>query len=332
VRQVDAGDLEVEMPVEFNDEIGFLTQSFNGMAAQLRALVADLETRVAGRTADLAAANARLRAEIAEREQTEEALQRARDDLSALYEVSAVAGRALNLETLLSESLARAMAAIPGNMGAVFLLDETGGESGSPPWRLAVHQGIPLDAVELIRSLPANRGLLNWILDHHEPMLIPDAAADSRIPDAMRRAGPRSLLAAPLEADVQVLGILGLARRAGQDFDAEEIALLASIADQLGVAVQSHRVREMAGRAKILEDRQALARDMHDSVTQMLYALTALTEAGQTQLERGAVSDVGPTLARASSFINCARRCSAPKGWWPHCTCDWPPSKGDPAC
>ncbi|MEK7277596.1 MAG: GAF domain-containing protein, partial [Chloroflexota bacterium] len=298
VRQVDAGDLKVEMPVEFNDEIGSLTQSVNSMVAALRGLVSGMEALVAERTEELAAANTRLRAEIVERSQTEEALQHARDDLSALYEVSAVAGRALTLESMLSESLARAMAAIPGDMGAVFLLDETAGESGSPAWRLAAHQGIPADGVERMRTLPANRGLIDWILEHREPILIPDAAADPRIPDAMRHAGPRSLLAAPLEADGQVLGVFGLGRPAGLSFDAEEIALLASIADHMGVAVQSHRLREMAGRTKMLEDRQALARDMHDSVTQMLYALTAFTEAGQTQLESGAVEAVGPTLTR----------------------------------
>ncbi len=93
-------------------------------------------------------------------------------------------------------------------------------------------------------------------------------------------------------------GLLGLARRRGQDFDAEEIALLASIADLVGVAARSYSLRDLAERTKMLEDRQALARDLHDSVTQMLYALTALTEAAQTQLETGAVEAVGPTLTR----------------------------------
>jgi signal transduction histidine kinase/DNA-binding response OmpR family regulator len=53
VRTVNRGNLDVAMPIQYNDEIGFLTQSFNGMVAELRALVQDLERRVAGRTQQL---------------------------------------------------------------------------------------------------------------------------------------------------------------------------------------------------------------------------------------------------------------------------------------
>jgi signal transduction histidine kinase/CheY-like chemotaxis protein len=60
VRQVNAGDLAVTVPIQYNDEIGFLTQSFNGMVASIRAAEAalrqanaELELRVEQRTADL---------------------------------------------------------------------------------------------------------------------------------------------------------------------------------------------------------------------------------------------------------------------------------------
>jgi signal transduction histidine kinase len=53
VRAVNRGNLDVAMPIQYNDEIGFLTQSFNGMVAELRVLVQDLEQRVAERTQQL---------------------------------------------------------------------------------------------------------------------------------------------------------------------------------------------------------------------------------------------------------------------------------------
>lgn len=55
VRRIDKGNLQVQIPVGVNDEIGFLTQSFNRMAASLRTL------------------NRNLRHEIVERRQAEEA-------------------------------------------------------------------------------------------------------------------------------------------------------------------------------------------------------------------------------------------------------------------
>ncbi|GEM_PF-606223 len=53
VRQVDRGDLQVRMPVQYHDEIGILTTSFNTMASELHTLVSDLEERVSERTDQL---------------------------------------------------------------------------------------------------------------------------------------------------------------------------------------------------------------------------------------------------------------------------------------
>jgi signal transduction histidine kinase/DNA-binding response OmpR family regulator len=86
VRRVDQGQLEVQVPVSFDDEIGFLARAFNRMAAHLRdtrieltRLNEALEQRVLARTAELAEANRHLRVKIEERRRTQEALARARE-------------------------------------------------------------------------------------------------------------------------------------------------------------------------------------------------------------------------------------------------------------
>ncbi len=60
VRRVEAGDLEVAMPVQYHDEIGFLTQVFNRTVAQLRELVTGLEAQVDIRTQRLERQNIEL--------------------------------------------------------------------------------------------------------------------------------------------------------------------------------------------------------------------------------------------------------------------------------
>lgn len=60
LRKVDAGQLDVTIPVLARDEFGYLTESFNRMTGELRALVRDLEERVAERTVALADARAYL--------------------------------------------------------------------------------------------------------------------------------------------------------------------------------------------------------------------------------------------------------------------------------
>jgi DNA-binding NarL/FixJ family response regulator/signal transduction histidine kinase len=71
VRQMDSGNFSVGIVVHYQDDIGFLTQAFNKMAATLRELVTDLERRVADRTMELATTNERLRAELQSREETQ---------------------------------------------------------------------------------------------------------------------------------------------------------------------------------------------------------------------------------------------------------------------
>lgn len=61
VEQFDRDQQHRHIPVQFNDEIGFLTQSFNTLTSTLDDIIQNLETRVADRTADLLDANARLR-------------------------------------------------------------------------------------------------------------------------------------------------------------------------------------------------------------------------------------------------------------------------------
>jgi len=74
VRRIEAGDYTGSVPVQYTDEIGYLTGAFNTLSAQLGDLVRTLEARVAARTAALDAANTQLRAEIAEREQAQATL------------------------------------------------------------------------------------------------------------------------------------------------------------------------------------------------------------------------------------------------------------------
>ena len=86
VKQVEDGDLNVEMPVVFWDEIGSLTASFNAMVLHLRSLVTTLEQRVAERTQELQSTNERLHIEINERETAEARVVQQARDLAAAEE------------------------------------------------------------------------------------------------------------------------------------------------------------------------------------------------------------------------------------------------------
>ncbi len=266
VSRVDQGDLDVVVPVTYEDEIGILTRAFNHMAhslhtseESLRKLNLTLEQRVM--------------------EQTRE--------LTALYEVSAVASQAQSVDVLLRESLARTLTALRSETGAIYLRPgtmEQKDEDGKDTLRLAMHRGLPPDLLPSIRTLAVDEGAIGWVLKHREPLLLSNGTGAS-----LEESGPlihtlqmTNLLLAPLRVEGRIVGLLILARPPEVSFTVREISLVASIADQIGLSVWSEHLRQETLR---LEERQRIARDLHDAVTQSLYGMVVLTEAGHVQLQ-----------------------------------------------
>ncbi len=110
-------------------------------------------------------------------------------------------------------------------------------------------------------------------------------------PSVVEGGGPLvcNLMATPLRQRGQVNGLLLLVDKPGafDDADRRGIGLLA---DQGAVAVEHARLHRQHERLAVLEERQRLARDLHDSVTQSLYGMTLSAEASTRLLEGGDVS------------------------------------------
>jgi signal transduction histidine kinase len=76
------------------------------------------------------------------------------------------------------------------------------------------------------------------------------------------------------------------------------VNLLASIADEVGMAVENARLYRQAEHLAVVRERERLARELHDSVTQSLYSLHLLSEAGRQLAVAGDLDRVGEYLER----------------------------------
>ena len=208
-------------------------------------------------------------------------------ELSALYEITAVGSEALNQETLLARSLDRILVAMHSSEGHIHLLDQAGGRLS-----LAAHQGVPADISPQIETVSLDHSPEGWIVKYGEPLLISNLAIDGPTYHSIRRSTSCTYAGAPMRVSGQTVGVLGVLREAEQQFSVEEVVLLASIADQVGGVVENARLRHQAELAAVMEERERLARELHDSVTQSLYSLTLLAGGGKRLATAGNLENV----------------------------------------
>ena len=89
----------------------------------------------------------------------------------------------------------------------------------------------------------------------------------------------RHVLAVPLVTRSRLLGVLTVVREPeARHFTAHEVTVAESVADALAAAVENERLHLRAAREAAEGERQRLARDLHDSVTQTLYSANLIAE------------------------------------------------------
>jgi signal transduction histidine kinase len=262
-QRLGEGDLNVRTGLSYNDgEVGQLAHAFDEMAGSLARSIADRD-------------RAREALQAAYRTLEQQVAQRTRE-LAALYEVTAVASASLDLDTVLHSSLERLLAAVHGEIGAFHLLDEQ-----AETLCLAARRGDAPGLSTLDDSTPLCDGLTGLVVERDAPLVLPDIADGPRPLATLSVAGPHAYVGVPMHAKGRVLGVLSVIGHPGRDFGEQDVSLLASVADQIGVAVENARLYQQAEQLAIVNERQRLARELHDSVTQALYSLVLLSEAAR---------------------------------------------------
>ena len=141
--------------------------------------------------------------------------------------------------------------------------------------------------------LPGGESLSGRVLATGEPITSADFAGDERASQAARgvmgHIGPAILF--PLGAPGNVRGVLTVGRRHGATpFPQAEADVVASFAAQAGVALELAASRAEAERLSLFEDRDRIARDLHDLVIQRLYATGMSLEGTMPMITRPEVA------------------------------------------
>jgi signal transduction histidine kinase len=131
-------------------------------------------------------------------------------------------------------------------------------------------------------------GITGWVAGTGEALLVPDVRKEPRYV-WMRGSSTLSELAVPIKLKGRVIGVLDAQSNQVRAFDESDLTVLQSLADQAAIAIENAQLYEQARRLAVVEERQRLARELHDSVTQALYGATLYAEAAARQLASGQV-------------------------------------------
>ncbi len=212
----------------------------------------------------------------------ERALQKAHNELHVLYEIASITNEVSNLNLILERSLERILSVMKSSGGTMHLWDNELGRLN------------PVVACGIQPERTPDAEFVNEIYRRAQNPLAAKSLSDS----STSTGRSSTFLGVAMRAKGQIYGVISILVEAEVEISQDDLALLNSIADQIGIAVENARLYRQSQHLAVAEERRRLARDLHDSVTQSLYSLTLFAEAGHRLLRSGEIERVDKYLER----------------------------------
>ena len=214
--------------------------------------------------------------------QESDSLLRRNRDLAVLYAIAGNLNRKIDVYEALQEVLAQVTKLLGLQTGWVWLLDEQ-----DEPY-LAAAQSLPPYLADHPKRMTGYCLCLETFLQGDlEGAVNIHVLRCSRLKNAERENDPSSLglrfhASVPIHAGDTPIGVLNVASEDWRELEAEELQLLHIIGNQIGLAIQRARLSaehtQAAARLATIEERNRLAREIHDTLAQGLAAITLQLE------------------------------------------------------
>jgi signal transduction histidine kinase len=194
--------------------------------------------------------------------------------------VLAVASQ-LSVDEVLQQLVERAQELADARYAALGVPDGQGG------FRRFLVAGMSDELIAAMGPLPRTHGMLGAMLDGPEPYRIDDVHRDPRFRGWWPREHPdmRSFLGVPIIARGEVIGAFYLTEKQGSgEFDRADEELIELLAAHAAIAITNARLYEESRELSIVSERNRLALELHDVVSQKLFSLVLGTEVIAAQL------------------------------------------------
>ncbi len=209
------------------------------------------------------------------------------DSLSPALKAVSDAVLAVASELSVDEVLQRLVDAARDLSGARYAA--LGIPDGDGGFRRFLVSGMSDELIASMGPLPRTHGMLGAILEHRDPYRTGDIHADRRFRGWWPSGHPdmRSFLGVPIVAHNEVIGAFYLTEKeTASSFDAADQELIELLAAHAAIAITNARLYEQSRELSVVAERNRLALELHDAVSQKLFSLTLTAEAAATQLDR----------------------------------------------
>lgn len=200
--------------------------------------------------------------------------------LRRLLDAVLTVGSDLDLSTVLQRIIESATELVDARYGALGVLDATGTYLTE-----FITVGVDDETRRSIGDLPHGHGILGVLIVDPKPIRLPDLHEH---PDSYgfppNHPPMQSFLGVPIRVRDEVFGNLYLTDKTSAEvFSDIDEELVVGLAGAAGIAIENARLHEQLSEVALLEDRERIARDLHDTVIQQLFA-TGLSLQGAAKL------------------------------------------------
>ncbi len=261
IQRIQGGDLGARVSRVTSDEFGTLAEGFNSMAEHLQYMYRNLEARVTEKTAEL---------------------EEKRERLQSLYEVTTLIAQSTVLDEL-ARGFARSIARIAHADGvAVRWSDQS-----NRRYLMLASEGLPAGMAENEQCILAGDCHCGAISPESGFRTIPILEDTDGKARQCRQAGFKSVVTIPIRMHERITGEVELFFHARINITESERSLLEALTSHLGSAMENLRLTALEKEAAVSQERNLLARELHDSIAQSLAFLKIQVKLMQDALQSG---------------------------------------------
>ncbi|MFN2128282.1 MAG: GAF domain-containing protein [Anaerolineales bacterium] len=202
--------------------------------------------------------------------------------LSVLFDINTYASKQLQLDNIIDKILSHAIGSMNTYASAVYLKNQSNNE-----FELEVYQSQNKMDFSLPKSIKPSSDTMELLFGGERPLVINPNEMSSF--DFFPSNENIQILFNPIFSKSLPIGILICFNKTLRIYSENDFSLFNSLADQLGIFIEREQLISKAEAAAVLEERQRLARDLHDSITQMLYSQVLFAGAGKRVLNQNQV-------------------------------------------